>query len=185
MRPIRRRETPASRPPPSSGERQNSTNWRLLKSHRMVTLTGVGGVGKTRLAFEVAAHGQRLPRRSVGHRVGRGRGSCRGTRCGRGGTRHRPTTRNELADSVAAASEGRSRLLVFDNCEHVLESAAELIEAILARSETVRMLATSREGLRVADEQLWSVPSLDTSGLDSLPQPCSSTARKRSRGASR
>jgi predicted ATPase len=69
---------------------------------------------------------------------------------------------------LAAALEGRSRLLVFDNCEHVLDAAAELIEAILARSATVSMLATSREGLRVADEQLWPVPSLDVlSGVDS------------------
>ena len=66
-----------------------------------------------------------------------------------------------LADSIAAALEGRSRLLVFDNCEHVLDAAADLIEAILSRSSTVKVLATSREGLRLADEQLWPVPSLD------------------------
>jgi predicted ATPase len=68
-----------------------------------------------------------------------------------------------VADSVAAASERRERLLVFDNCEHILDAAAELIEAILTHSDTVRILATSREGLRVADEQLWPVPSLDIS----------------------
>ena len=69
---------------------------------------------------------------------------------------------------MAAALEGRVRLLVFDNCEHVLDAAADLIEAILARSTTVQLLATSREGLRVADEQLWPVPSLDVlSGVDS------------------
>jgi predicted ATPase len=73
-----------------------------------------------------------------------------------------------VSESVAAALEGRSRLLVFDNCEHVLDAAADLIEAILARSATVKILATSREGLRVADEQLWPVPSLDVlSGVDS------------------
>ena len=65
---------------------------------------------------------------------------------------------------MAAALEGRVRLLVFDNCEHVLDAAADLIEAILAHSATVRILATSREGLGVADEQLWPVPSLDLSG---------------------
>ncbi len=73
-----------------------------------------------------------------------------------------------LADSVAAALEGRSRLLIFDNCEHVLDAAADMIEAILARSATVESLATSREGLRVDDEQLWPVPSLDVdTGADS------------------
>ena len=53
---------------------------------------------------------------------------------------------------------------MFDNCEHVLDAAADLIEAILAQSATVRIVATSREGLGVADEQVWPVPSLDLSG---------------------
>ena len=73
-----------------------------------------------------------------------------------------------VSESVAAALEGRVRLLVFDNCEHVLDAAADLIEAILAHSATVRILATSREGLGVADEQVWPVPSLDVgAGIDS------------------
>ena len=49
--------------------------------------------------------------------------------------------------------EGRIRLLLFDNREHVLDAAADLIEAILAASATVRILATSREGFAVLDEQ--------------------------------
>ena len=69
---------------------------------------------------------------------------------------------------MAAALEGRLRLLVFDNCEHVLDAAADLIEAILAQSATVRILVTSREALGVTDEQLWPVPSLDVgAGIDS------------------
>ena len=73
-----------------------------------------------------------------------------------------------VSESVAAALEGRVRLLVIDNCEHVLAAAADQIEAILAHSATVRILATSREGLGVADEQLWLVPSLDVgAGIDS------------------
>jgi predicted ATPase len=73
-----------------------------------------------------------------------------------------------VSESVAAALEGRVRLLVFDNCEHLLDAAAGLVEAILAHSATVTILATSREGLRVADEQLWPVPSLDVgAGIDS------------------
>ena len=66
-----------------------------------------------------------------------------------------------LADSIAIAQEGRRRLLVFDNCEHLLDAAAEMIEKILQQSSTVTILATSREGLRLADEQLVPVPSLD------------------------
>ena len=60
------------------------------------------------------------------------------------------------------------RLLVFDNCEHVLDAAADLIEAIFAHSATVKILATSREGLGAVDEQVWPVPSLDFgAGIDS------------------
>src|SRR5262245_27747939 len=71
-------------------------------------------------------------------------------------------------ESVAAALEGRLRLLVFDNCEHVLDAAADLIEAILTQSATVRAVATSREGLGIAQEQVWPVPSLDIgAGIDS------------------
>ncbi len=66
-----------------------------------------------------------------------------------------------VAESVAAALEGRVRLLVFDNCEHVVDSVADLVDAILAASSTVKVLATSREGIGVADERLWRVPSLD------------------------
>src|SRR5262249_51540841 len=56
---------------------------------------------------------------------------------------------------------GRHMLVVMDNCEHVLEAVAEVVEAILARTTAVKVLATSREGLRAAGEHLWPVPSLD------------------------
>jgi predicted ATPase len=66
-----------------------------------------------------------------------------------------------VSESVASALEGRSRLSVFDNCEHVVDSVADLVEAILAATDTVKVLATSREGIGVADEPFWRVPSLD------------------------
>jgi predicted ATPase len=73
-----------------------------------------------------------------------------------------------VSESVAAALEGRMRLLVFDNCEHVRDAAADLVESILAQSATVRILATSREGFGIPEEQLWLVPSLDLgAGIDS------------------
>jgi predicted ATPase len=73
-----------------------------------------------------------------------------------------------VAESIADALAGRIRLLVLDNCEHVLDAAADLVEAIFARSPTVKVLATSREGLRVPAEHLWPVPSLGVrEGVDS------------------
>jgi predicted ATPase len=134
-----------------------------LKAHRLVTLTGVGGVGKTRLALEVAARS--APDFPDGvfvielAAVGDPAAVPDAVASVLGVTQQPAMT---LTDSVAAALEGRSRLLVFDNCEHVLDAAADLVEVILSLSATVKILATSREGLRATDEHLWPVPSLDT-----------------------
>ncbi|MGB6763002.1 ATP-binding protein [Mycobacterium sp.] len=140
-----------------------------MKNHRLVTLSGVGGVGKTRLALEVGAQLAdefpdgvwlfELAAVADPDAVPDAVASVLGIIQQPG---------KNVSESVAAALEGKTRLLMFDNCEHVLEPAADLVEAILAQSATVTILATSREGLRVADEQLWPVPSLDVgAGIDS------------------
>ena len=140
-----------------------------VKAHRLVTLTGVGGVGKTRLALEVAARlADEFPDgvwvfelAAVTDPV-----AVPDAVAAVLGITQQPG--RSVAESVAAALEGRVRLLVFDNCEHVLDAAADLIEAILAASATTKIVATSREGLGIADEQLWPVPSLDVgAGVDS------------------
>src|SRR5262249_39623963 len=136
----------------------------VIKAHRLMTLTGVGGVGKTRLATEVAARlADEFPDgvwffdlaavsdpAAVPDAVAAALGITQ-------------QPGKTVSESVAAALEGRVRLLVFDNCEHVVDSVADLVEAILAASATVTILATSREGVGVGDEQLWRVPSLDVS----------------------
>ena len=140
-----------------------------LRAHRLVTLTGVGGVGKTRLATEVAARlGDEFPDGAWFFELAAvaDPGAVPDAVAAVLGITQQPG--KSVSESVAAALEGRVRLLVFDNCEHVRDAAADLVEAILAASATVRILATSREGLGVADEQLWLVPSLDVgAGIDS------------------
>ena len=135
------------------------------KSHRLVTLTGVGGVGKTRLAIEVAAQlADEFPDGVWVFELAAvaDPAAVPDAVAAVLGVTQQPG--KSVTESVAAALEGRVRLLVFDNCEHVLDAAADLIEAILAHSATVKVLATSREGLGIADEQLWPVPSLDVDG---------------------
>jgi predicted ATPase len=140
-----------------------------VKAHRLVTLTGVGGVGKTRLASEVAARlGDEFPDGVWLFELAAvtDPAAVPDSVAAVLGITQQPG--KSVADSVAAALEGRLRLLVFDNCEHVLNAAADLVEAILTTSATVRILTTSREGLGVADEHLWPVPSLDVAaGIDS------------------
>ena len=133
-----------------------------VRAHRLVTLTGVGGVGKTRLALQVA--GELVPDFAEGvwlvelapvgdpGVVGDVVASTLGIT---------PRAGLSMRDAVAEALAVRRVLVVLDNCEHVLDAAADLVEAVLARTPTVHVIATSREGLRVGVEHLWPVPSLD------------------------
>ena len=101
-----------------------------------MTLTGVGGVGKTRLALEVAAHSANdfpdgvfvIELAAVGDPAA----VPEAVAAVLGVTQQTGMTTTE---SVAAALERRSRLLIFDNCEHVLNTAADVVEAILAHSD--------------------------------------------------
>ena len=121
---------------------------RVLLDQRLVTLTGPGGVGKTRLAIEVAGREQNAP---GGRRV------LRGPRVGR---RPRGLAAYVAAaclveldasqpplDQLVAALIGRECLIVFDNCEHVLDASAEIVDQLLTRCPGVSVVATSREVL--------------------------------------
>ena len=65
-----------------------------------------------------------------------------------------------MSDRVAERLAGRRTLLVLDNCEHLLDAVASLVEVIHRRDAAVHVLMTGREGVRLAGEHLWPVPSL-------------------------
>ncbi len=128
---------------------------QLFDEHRLVTLVGPGGVGKTRLAIEV------------------GRAAAEGSSSGGCLVELAPIGDPAGVLAAIAATLGvpdPSRLaevigqqelvVVLDNCEHLIGAAAEAAEGLLQRCPGLRLLATSREGLRVGGETIWPVPPL-------------------------
>jgi predicted ATPase/class 3 adenylate cyclase/DNA-binding CsgD family transcriptional regulator len=141
-------------------DRQIADVRSILEGNRLLTLTGAGGAGKTRLAIEVA-----------GHMAGFGDGPCYVDLA--------PITVPELVPVTAARALGlsdqqgsstidtivrsvadREMLLILDNCEHLLDASAALITKLLDRCPGVTLLTTSREPIGVPGEVTWRVPSL-------------------------
>jgi predicted ATPase/DNA-binding SARP family transcriptional activator/DNA-binding CsgD family transcriptional regulator len=142
---------------------------RTLAMTQLLTLTGVGGSGKTRLALEVArelvgaypdgvwlaelgplSEGELVPQavaRALDAREQPGR---------------------PLTDTLAENLRSKSTLLVVDNCEHLADSLAPLLDTLLDSCPNLRVLATSREALGLAGEAVWQVPLLSVPETDRL-----------------
>ena len=147
---------------------------RLLASTRLVTLTGAGGSGKTRLAIAaVQAHAPAarswielagiaepalVPQHVAEHL---------GLRELRGGA---------ALEACVARLRDEPHLLVLDNCEHLIDAAARLVEALLVACPHLQVLATSREPLAVAGERAWLVPGLSLPPREAPSEPSASDA---------
>jgi predicted ATPase/DNA-binding SARP family transcriptional activator len=145
---------------------------RALAMTRLLTLTGAGGSGKTRLALEVGRDlvgaypdGVWLVElaplsegRLVAHAVAEALG-----------VPEQPG--RSLNDALVDALREKRVLVVLDNCEHLIEEAARLVDILLGLCPRLRVLATSREALNVEGEVLWRVPNLSVPGAGRPPAP--------------
>ncbi|MET0326631.1 MAG: NB-ARC domain-containing protein [Ilumatobacteraceae bacterium] len=124
-----------------------------FERHRLVTLVGVGGVGKTTLATEVGRHVSRFPEGVWLIKLGQIQEdrAVVGAIADALGLSATGITLDELIDNALRA---RRALLLFDNCEHVLEAVGDAVGTILGRTPNVHVLATSREPLRLAGERV-------------------------------
>lgn len=138
----------------------------LLATSRLVTITGVGGAGKTRLSMEAAIRSLKnfsdgvwqlnLAPVQTSDLIESALAAVLDVK---------EESNRPLLESVVSSLQNKNMLLLFDSCEHVLDEAAGVVETILRSVRGVRVLATSRESLNVDGEKVWIVPSL------SLPDP--------------
>ena len=167
--PTSHRGVPANKPTLIGREEDLSAVLTLLADTHLLTLVGAGGVGKTRLALEVADNAgadfadgvcfielAQVSDPSLLVRTVAGAFDV-----------HEEATR-PLLNTLLDVLRRRRVLLILDNCEHLIERCATFAEQVLHHSRGTRMLATSREALSVPGEVAWRLPSLRTARPDAM-----------------
>lgn len=135
----------------------------LLRKHRMLTLVGSAGVGKTRLAVELAGRARRTEVRTV--ELGRLSSPGQVVQAFSEAVGVYQHTGVSLRTTLLAELGNRRLLLLVDNCEHLVEECCDVIDALLARCPNVQVLATSREALRAVGEAVYPVHGMDSDSV--------------------
>jgi predicted ATPase/DNA-binding XRE family transcriptional regulator len=149
-------------------ERELEEVKRLLSNTRLLTLTGIGGTGKTRLALHLAADMLALKQFANGVWLVDFAPLADSTFITQAvasalGVREQP--RRTLLDALTDYVRAKNLLLILDNCEHLIQSCAQLTDSLLRTAPRLKVLVTSREALGIAGETTYRVPSLP------LPEP--------------
>jgi predicted ATPase len=134
---------------------------KLVREHRLVTLTGPGGIGKTRTALDVGATFSDPAGGGVQFVELASLGEARlvaETIAAALGIQEAPN--RPLLETLLAYLRSTKLLLVLDNCEHLIEESALVVDSLLRGTPMLRVLATSREPLRVPGERVYRLPSL-------------------------
>ncbi|MEL4317703.1 BTAD domain-containing putative transcriptional regulator [Leifsonia sp. YIM 134122] len=162
----------------------------LLEQYRLVTVLGPGGLGKTRLAQELAARSTspgvafvELASVRTDADVTLALASTLGIREVTPGTRLVDAPRPDLRERIIAQLAERPTLLIVDNCEQVIEGAAVWVADLLASLPRLRVLATSRSPLLIGAEHVFSLESLPSVDSDGEPGPAVSLFVERARAA--
>ncbi len=137
----------------------------LLRDHHLISLTGVGGCGKTRLAIELGARASEhfpggvwfVDLRSVedDDQIIQQIAASIGLLAGGGAA-----GADNLSDLVIEYVDRGATLIILDNCEHLVDDAADVADHLLRSAVELRIVATTREALAVEGEQVWRIPSM-------------------------
>jgi predicted ATPase/class 3 adenylate cyclase len=142
----------------------------LVTDHRLVTVTGPGGAGKTRVAVEAASGDQPSNRDGVSFAdlsaLAPSTVVADIWRAIAAATDARSDGAISPRDGVMGQLAGRRSLLVIDNCEHVIDAATEVIDDLTANLPTLTVLATSRETLALGGERVYRLPPLSSRSAD-------------------
>ena len=153
-------------------ERELNEIVNLASGSRLITLTGPGGTGKTRLALQAAAELTDAFTDGVWLvELAAVADPAAVPRAAAAVLNVREQPKEPLATTLAEALGRRKILLLFDNCEHVIATAAELVDALLRSCPSLSVLSTSREPLGVTGETTYPVPSMAVPDIDHLPAP--------------